>query len=137
MSACIEQLKHNEAFHTSVSTSFPDTYFDWKITCLFYCAFHLIKAFAEQRNVDIGNRHTDILWNLNPKNSNRKMSFKSKAFDNYDILFTYSWEARYEGITRDYTTWLEIREADYRHALKLYQYLKDYVTGEGVQLFSN
>jgi hypothetical protein len=34
-------------------------------------------------------------------------------------------------------TWLEIRKADYRHALKLYQYLKDYVTGEGVQLFPN
>ena len=116
MNACVEQFKHNEAFHKSISTSFPDTYFDWKITCLFYCAYHLIKALAEHRNVKIGDRHTDIMWNLNPKNPGRPMSFKAKAFDNYDILFTYSWEARYEGITTDYIAWQEIRKADYLHA---------------------
>lgn len=128
-----KQVKHNESFHSSLCSSFTDHYFDWKITCLFYCAYHLIQAFGSLRNVKIGDRHKDILWNLNPKNPNRPTPFKSKAFDAYDMLFEYSQSARYSGIT-DFETWQSIKQTDHKHALSLYQYLKTYIKAEGVEI---
>lgn len=42
----IEQIKHNEQFHQDLCNKFEDYYFDWKTTCLFYIAHHLIKSLS-------------------------------------------------------------------------------------------
>src|SRR5438105_9254537 len=108
MSRFAEQVKHNEIFHDTLCSHFADQFFDWKVTCLFYCAYHLVQELARYRDVGIGNRHTDILRNLNPKNRNRPIQFKSDAFDAFDQLFEYSQSARYNGFT-DYNTFQELK----------------------------
>lgn len=133
MSIYLTQLKHNENFHNQLCTHLDNQYFDWKITTVFYCAYHLVQALAEKRNVRIGDRHSEILRNLNPKNSNRPIQFKSKAFDNFDTLFEYSQSARYHGFT-DFDTFQQIKRKDYEHSLALYKYLREYIKCEGVEI---
>jgi len=133
MSQFVEQVKHNESFHESLCSNFTNQFFDWKITCLFYCAFHLVKELARFRKVEIGNKHTEILRSLNPKNPNRPMPFKSDAFDAFDQLFEYSCAARYNGFT-DFDTFQELKKKDYEESLKLYSYIKKYIVSQGVIL---
>lgn len=64
MQQFIDQAIHNEKFHECVHTNFTDSFFDWKITILFYTAIHYLKALAAKRNIDIGNTHADIERNL-------------------------------------------------------------------------
>jgi hypothetical protein len=133
MEQYVRQVKHNENFHDSVCKEFSDLYFDWKIICLFYSAYHLIQAFAAYRGVFIGDRHHQILWNLNPKNPNRPTPFKAKAFEAYDQLFEYSRTARYSGFT-NFEDFQIMKKIDYEDAKLLYDYLKAYITHEGVIL---
>lgn len=133
MNGSIEQMKHNESFHISLCENCPDTFFDWKITCLFYCAYHLLQALALHRKVIIGNRHTDILWNINPRNKNRTLQVKNDFFNSFDNIFEYSQVARYKGFT-DFETFQALKKADYNHALIIYTYLKEYVVSQGVIL---
>ena len=126
-----KQVKHNEEFHNSLCNAFQELYFDWKIISLFYASYHLIQALASKRKVKIGDRHSTILWNLNPKNSSKPMPFKVKAFYAYDQLFEYSRTARYSGFT-NFEDFQIMKKADYEDVLKLYAYLKNYIVAEGV-----
>jgi HEPN domain len=131
MNPCIEQVKHNENFLQDLCDKFIDQYFDWKITCLFYVAHHLIKSLSHHWGVNIGNRHSENLKNLNPKNLNRTMKVKSEVFEAYDTLFEYSWTSRYDGFT-DFETFQILKKADYEDALKRCEYIKKYVISKGV-----
>ncbi|MGI9192774.1 MAG: hypothetical protein ACR2IL_11700 [Chitinophagaceae bacterium] len=133
MNQCIEQIKHNENFHQDLCIKFEDQYFDWKITCLFYVAHHLIKLLSQYWQVEIGNRHSDNLRNLNPKNPNRTMKVKTSIFIAYDTLFEYSWSARYDGFT-DFDTFQIVKKGDYNDALMRCAHIKQYVKSQGVKL---
>jgi hypothetical protein len=86
MKQFVEQVKHNENFHTTLCTSFPNQFFDWKIICLFYSAYHLIQALAVLKKVSVGDRHKDILWNMNPRNPKRSLQVKKDIFEAQDEL---------------------------------------------------
>jgi hypothetical protein len=133
MNHCIEQVKHNENFHQDLCRKFEDQYFDWKITCLFYISYHLIKSLSYHWDVEIGDRHSVILRNLNPKNPQRSMQVKKDIFEAYDTLFEYSWTSRYDGFT-DFETFQMLKRSDYTDALKRYEYIKQYVISNGVSL---
>lgn len=129
----INQFQHNLEFHDGICKTYPDNFYDWKITLIFYCSYHLVKALAAHRNVDIGDTHSKILWNLNPKNSQRKIQFKNDAFYAFDLLFEYSQTARYKGFTnmKDFQI---LKKADYEDAIKKYNYLKSYIESQGVTI---
>lgn len=127
----INQYQHNLEFHNGVCDKYPDTYYDWKITLLFYCAYHLLQALAAHKNVVIGNYHKDILWNINPKNANRKLQIKQDVFYAFDQLFEYSRSARYNGFT-DFEDFQSLKKADYEDAVKRFEYFRRYITSNGV-----
>jgi hypothetical protein len=129
----INQFQHNIGFHQHLCTSNPESYYDWKITCLFYCSYHLIQGLAAYRKINIGQRHSDILWNLNPKNQKRPIQFKKDAFYAYDQLFEYSRTARYDGFT-SFEDFQELKKADYEDALIRYEYLKQYIISQGLKV---
>jgi hypothetical protein len=133
MNPCIEQVKHNENFHQDLCTKFTDHYFDWKVTCLFYVAHHLIRALANQWSVDIGNRHSENLRNMNPKNPNRTMQVKRSIFEDYDTLFEYSWTARYDGFT-NFETFQNLKKGDHLDAVKRVDQIRRYAMANGVSL---
>src|SRR6476619_3990067 len=53
----LNQARHNEDFHNSLCREFEHSFFDWKITCLFYISIHYLKALAVKRNKYIGSHH--------------------------------------------------------------------------------
>lgn len=73
MEQFLQQVKHNENLYKILCDNHQNEFYDWKITCLFYCAFHLVQALAAKNNVNIGNNHTEIFKNLSPKNHNRPL----------------------------------------------------------------
>ncbi len=56
MDEFVMHANHNDVFHTSICKNFPDTYYDWKLTCLFYVAIHYLKALAKKRKKILDNR---------------------------------------------------------------------------------
>jgi hypothetical protein len=131
MTENLEQARHNERFHSSLCSSYSEQYFDWKITSLFYGAYHLLKALSDHWNVEIGDRHHEIMWNINPRNPNRTMMISKKAFESYDQLFEYSWTSRYSGFT-DFDTFQALMKGDHIDAKRYYDYFRNYVIGQGV-----
>lgn len=133
MEHLLNQIKHNEEFHSEICDKYSDKFFDWKITCLFYCAYHGLQALACEWHINIGSNHKDILWNMNPRNNGRAMQVKENIFKAYDILFEYSRSARYNGFT-DFDTFQQLKKADYEDALKRWDYIKKYIIEKGVPL---
>ena len=133
MQAHIDQASHNEEFHTCIDGTFPDKFYDWKITVLFYTALHWIHALAEQRHIDIGRTHTDVASNCNPKRNNGSMPISKNAWSHYNSLWNYSYTARYEGIT-DIATFEKLKQTDHKFALENVDFLRKYVTGQGLPI---
>lgn len=95
-----KQAKHNEEFHESTCQHFPNDFYDWKITTLFYVSIHYVKALANQLGVDVGGDHYSIRNNIKPPDSsgaNREMSFTKNAYGWYDYLYRTSQMSRYNG----------------------------------------
>lgn len=128
-----KQAKHNTNFLNTICASEPTKYFDWKVTCIFYIAYHYLKALALHRRVDIGNRHKDILWNINPRNNKRTLQVPNNVFEHYNVLFEYSWTARYDGIY-NFDVFEKAKEADYNDAVPRLEHLRKYVLAKGVTL---
>jgi len=131
----IEQARHNQALLDDLDKSFPDQYHDWKITILFYIAFHYLKALAASRRTNIGDNHREILANIKPPTIGKypKMPIQKGAFTNYSSLLNYSWGARYTGIT-DLATFEALKKTDYPFAVKCLDQFKLYIQGQGINL---
>lgn len=133
----LDQANHNLALHDSLCSNFPDQYYDWKITLLFYTALHYLKALASMKGIEIGNTHFDIDRNCNPEGYNRgitvKMPIKRNIWDEYKNLFIYSQSARYSGID-DKAIFEQLKKADHAYCIKHLEKFKKYIKGSGVPL---
>lgn len=129
----IDQAIHNERFHECVHSNFSESFFDWKITILFYTAIHYLKALAADRNIDIGSTHTDIEYNCNPDRTGRKMPITRNAWREYKNLYRYSHTSRYEGIT-DIATFEKLKEIDYSYCKIHLDTFKKYIKGQGLPI---
>jgi hypothetical protein len=129
----IDQAIHNERFHECVHSNFSDSFFDWEITILFYTAIHYLKALAANRNIDIGNTHTDIEYNCNPDRRGLKMPITRRAWNEYKSLYRYSHTSRYEGIT-DIETFDKLKEIDYGYCKIHLEAFKKYIKGQGLPI---
>ena len=127
----IKQARHNKEFHDCIEDKFPNQFYDWKITILFYTALHYLKALAENRGINIGNTHYDIENSVNPERNGRTMTISKNAWLEYKALFRYSQTARYEGIT-DFETYNELKKIDYKECVKHLGKFKKYIEGKGV-----
>lgn len=129
----IDQAIHNERFHECVHSNFSERFFDWKVTILFYTALHYLKALAANRNIHIGNTHTDIEYNCNPDRTGRRMSITRTAWREYKNLYRYSHTSRYEGIT-DIETFEKLKEIDYGYCKIHLEAFKKYIKGQGLPI---
>jgi hypothetical protein len=125
----LEQAAHNKEFKDCVDKSFPERFFDWKITVCFYTALHLIHALAKKRGIYIGESHEQVAKNIDP---NRMppgaMQINKQAWGHYRNLSKYARAARYDGIT-DFATFEKMMEQDYKecqiHMNELTKYLRN------------
>jgi hypothetical protein len=124
---------HNDEFHTAICKSHPDTYYDWKIICLFYVAIHYLKALARHRHKKLGESHLHINNNIRVGPHNPTMPLQNTAYRNYMHLFHYSQTARYDGID-DLSTFNTLMKSNYLHSLKCFQDFKKYIISSGVKL---
>lgn len=123
-----EKALHNLAFLHHIETSFPTSYYDWKVTTLFYAALHLVHALADQKKIQIGQSHKEVLQNLNPEKGFRQtstMPFSQTGYDMYYRLYDHSWNARYKPGN---TQFLEkLNKANYEEAKAIFPKLVLYL----------
>lgn len=129
------QILHNRKFHEVNVQTFPNDFFDWKTTCLFYIALHYIKALARKRNKDIGESHFDIRSNINPLSKKDKptMQITRGAYELYDLLYESSRNARYPGIT-NVGLFKAIMEDEHRKAQEILKKLILYCEDQGLNV---
>jgi hypothetical protein len=126
MQEFINQAKHNHVLHDSICEKYKETYYDWKITCLFYVAIHYLKALAKKRKKDIGSSHMEINNNIRTGTHNPSMAIQDTARQNYMNLFHYSQTARYEGF-KDLKTFNILKKKDYEHSLECFNQFKKFI----------
>ncbi len=133
MQSHILQAKHNEDFIKSCTSSFPDLYFDWKVTATFYCALHLLHAFCKKRGVNPGRTHQDIKNSLDQRTRRQPpiTPFPQHVWDWYSALQKYSEQARYDGIL-DPETENEVQKDNFIESTKLLIKLKTYFAKNGI-----
>lgn len=129
----LNQARHNEDFHNSLCREFEHSFFDWKITCLFYISIHYLKALAVKRNRYIGNHHAEINRNIKSGPHNPAMPISRTACNNYMQLFHHSQTARYDGF-EDLATFNELKRDDYQQALQWFDAFKKFVGSSGVAM---
>src|ERR1039457_2916731 len=116
MKRFLEQATHNHDFHDCLIKHFPDTFYDWKITVLFYIALHYLKALMKHRGQKVENTHWDIQNEVNPDEPKAKCKISKTAYKNYYKLKQYSENARYEGvIDEDIQVFEESCKLDYSY----------------------
>lgn len=91
----LNQYHHNKEFLKKLCDSFPDSYFDWKVTVLFYCVTHIVRAHAQMIGITIGNSHTDVHDYI----INLTGSDKSNEYKDFRTIYRNSRDCRYNGFT--------------------------------------
>ena len=133
MNEFYNQAKHNETFLIAIEQSFPDDYFDWKITVIYYTSIHLLKCLAKKRNVNIGATHQDIAASLNPRRGKQITPFPTWAWDKYEDLLRYSKTSRYDGIS-DRSVTLIAQKNNYKECQKSFSSFCSYMKKNNIEL---
>ncbi|HEX9651815.1 MAG TPA: hypothetical protein VGA21_14725 [Cyclobacteriaceae bacterium] len=117
----------NQEFLSKLTDKFPDLYFDWKITVLFYCSVHIIRGLAESNGDSLGNRHNDVFDYLQKVNSGDKIY---KAFR---TLYRNSRDVRYSGFTtrENFEFFCRIK---FEESKRMYGQLKSWIETKGVKV---
>ncbi len=94
------QIRSNKELYLHLTTTFPDQYFDWKITLLFYTSLHLFNAFCEKNGlIPIPKSHDERNKFFNPSINRPGTKIKKEHFDTYFSLYQRCLSVRYDGIT--------------------------------------
>jgi hypothetical protein len=134
MKTHILQAEHNVDFHNNICSTFPELYFDWKITVQFYTALHLLKALAKKEHKDIGNNHSDIFRSIRWDNDNAVMKISRTAGEMYNDLYSYSHSVRYDGIGHliDIETWNSLKKEDHKACVDILKKFILYIKARGI-----
>ena len=133
MKSYVDQGKHNESLLSHLKTTFPDTYFDWKITIIFYSAIHYLKAYAALNKKNIGVTHQEIFNNTDSHNKNAVFPIQKGAFILYKDIFHYSKNARYNGMI-DSSTFEILMKKDFQECEILFEKFKKFLISKRVPL---
>lgn len=129
----INKGKHNEDFHKCIDEKFPNKFYDWKITCLFYAAIHYLKALAAKKGKIIGDTHAEINNNVNPYRSTRVLDIEKDMWDEYFNLYQCSRTSRYDGFI-DSAYHDQIMKDDYTKCKRSLTRFKLYLKGHGITI---
>lgn len=130
----LRQADHNEEFHQALCEKFPNEFFDWKCTVLFYQSLHYLQALAAKRGIDIGNTHVEIERNVRPDSTNSKMPISQGAWSYFRALRRHSHDSRYDGIITDPETFNHIMKEKHDKSLEALKGFKKYIVKMGVPL---
>lgn len=117
---------YNHDFYVVLTEKFPHDYYDWRITVMFYCAIHCLKAFClKNYGKYIGDTHHEIIKRVSPKGAEKIVDLPDGMWDEYHALYQYSKIARYEGIT-NHKLFEQLMKDNYKHASQHLTKLKMY-----------
>ncbi|HEY1024040.1 MAG TPA: HEPN domain-containing protein [Sphingobacteriaceae bacterium] len=126
----LSQAAHNHNFLDCLNETFPDDYYDWKITVVFYIAIHVLKAFAKSKAIEVGDTHDDIDRSLNPSRGTPVYQLKKHVWNAYKNMYRYSRTSRYNGI--DTSELFKVaRRKDYEECLKYLEQFCAYMKKHG------
>lgn len=128
----IDRFKSNHEFLCGIEKNWPKDYNDWKITIIFYCALHLIKAYCKLNKKNIGFSHTQILENIDPSNTKALLPISVEAFNAYHDLYLLSKNSRYLGLYNDGTQ-LVLLDYNLKQAKTDIEIIKVFLTKEGLK----
>jgi len=84
---------HNQSFLDTLCNDYPEEYFDWKVTIMFYIALHKCYCVMDVSNVNICTNHKD--------NFNNLKTIDSTISNNLYKLFKSSRQSRYDGFINE------------------------------------
>ena len=124
MNPFFKQAKHNSEFLKCINDKFPDLFYDWKITVLFYISIHLLKCLSHKRGIRIGDTHYEIEYSLNPKKCQKQVfPFPEWTWKTYSRIFKYSKDSRYDGIDDELIVLMAQRK-NFEECVKLFDSFK-------------
>ena len=128
MNQHINQCKYNEEFLSELNSKFPDTFSDWKVTVVFYCAIHLIRGYALSKGKTLGDRHTHVFEYLEEETSKT-----SKIYKAFKVIYRNSRDSRYNGFTtrENFERLCNIKLNESRTMLGR---IKSYVESKGIKI---
>jgi uncharacterized protein (UPF0332 family) len=132
MEKYINHANHNYTFHESIQECFPDHYFDWKVTCIFYVALHYMRAYIKSKGVDPGSSHNEIDQIINPARKG-KLPVTKTCWENYRNLYEYSRVARYDGFI-DVEAFLNERKIEHMYSGQHLEEIKSYLKDHGLKI---
>lgn len=126
----LNQTVHNSQLHSFLCKIYPDRYFDWKITMLFYVAIHYLKALAAYRGIEIGDTHIEIFANCSPGRYGA-MPISKNAWSKYRAMHNHSRNARYEGFL-DGELFESVMKENHEACVDHLGFLRKYIAGQGL-----
>jgi len=117
----LKKAEYNERFLAEVEKWHPNTFFDWKITVVFYIAVHYIDAYLASHKIycnDHQQRRYEIEEGL--------YNVTQLCLDNYNNLYRVSRHARYNGFT-DIIEFNKYQNEKYKEAKSNLKKIKDFV----------
>lgn len=126
------QAKHNEEFFSLLKEKLPHSFYDWKLTVVFYAALHYVKAFSIYRGIDIGDTHFDMMNSIFPKDgSEPKLKLPKEVRSYYKTMYRYSRACRYDGFLT-IENFNRICEANLNYSLSALDKMKAYFKSQGL-----
>lgn len=107
----IAQAKRNLKFLKSTQEAFPEEYFEWKITIVFYCTLHLAKAYLYECFSVKTENHEDI------KSQLYKTNVKKHVGKYYRSLEVLCHNCRYNGFINE-DQWNKLNKLEFETAIK-------------------
>lgn len=96
MTSRIQKAQHNEKFLSDLMNSFPDNYFDWKITVVFYYFVQAIEAYAESKGIELNaSSHVERENKINPIKEN-VLKLHPRIYEHYRYIYELSIKTRYK-----------------------------------------
>lgn len=133
MKSHLERAKANERFLAFIDENEGDDFSDWKMTVLFYCSLHYLKAYLILKKKPLGHSHKEIDSIINPGNPTAQFPLPQNIYDYYNTLYQNSWEARYSGV---YNTAMQAALLKWKctESFGCLEKLKKYFISEGLKI---
>lgn len=97
-----KQAVSNQNFLGIVEANNPSTFYDWKITIVFYCGLHYMKSYANAKGISLDSHKDFNDKTKSPSNGVRpQLIINDKIRRDYLNLRTLSYHARYDGFFSD------------------------------------
>ncbi|MDJ1470273.1 hypothetical protein [Xanthocytophaga flava] len=131
----LRQAQENQRFLVSLEKQFPNDFFDWKTTVIFYIALHWMKAFLfVNYNGLTVESHEEIRSFYKDNQRKRRDIMPQHIWAKYNSLNTSCNNARYKGLPINYESWKITRQEDYNLSLQRLEALKIYFQSRRVNI---